>query len=87
MKTINSKQFSRVLRKWIHRKGYDTIYGFSKESGIENTRVYAYAAGRNLPNLPATLELAHALGITVEQLINGPEIRDSYRAKEDRQHV
>lgn len=73
MAEINSKQFSRTLRRWIYAKGYDTIYAFIRESKIENTRVYAYATGKHLPGLNTALELARVLGITVEQLVNGPE--------------
>lgn len=73
MAEINSKQFSRTLRRWIYAKGYDTIYAFIRETGIESTRVYAHAAGKHLPSLTTALELARALGITVEQLVNGPE--------------
>lgn len=73
MGAINTKQFSRTLRKWINARGYETIAAFTRTADLENTKVCQYATGRNLPSLPAAVALAQALGITVEQLISGPE--------------
>lgn len=80
METINTRQFSRTLRKWIYSKGYETIHAFIRETEMENTKVYQYTTGRNLPSLPVALRLAQALDITVEQLISGPE--DEKHAKD-----
>lgn len=46
---------------------------FAKESGIQPLKVYRVLSGKSLPLANIIAEVAHALGVTVDELISKPK--------------
>lgn len=72
MAKIDPEKFGRALVAWCRKKNM-TQYQLAKKIGVPGENLYIYTRRRMiLPSLARAVDIADALGITIDQLAQGP---------------
>lgn len=74
MAKIDPYKFPLALLAWCKEKN-TTQYQIAKKIGIPCENLYVYTRRKEVPNIPSlarAAEIADALGITIDQLAQGP---------------
>lgn len=72
MRKYESKQLAGSLQAWVGKKGL-SIRWLAQETGISYNVVLSYGRGDVCPTLRSCVLMADALGISLDQLYQGPE--------------
>ena len=62
------------LRRLIRASGHATRKDFCKSVEITETSLHYWERGERLPSLTAAVKVAAGLGITLDELVGGPEL-------------
>lgn len=72
MRKYESKQLAGSLQAWVGKKG-QSLRWLAQETGISYNVVLRYGRGDVCPTLRSCVLMADALGISLDQLYQGPE--------------
>lgn len=72
MRKYESKQLAGSLQAWMGKKGL-SIRWLAQETGISYNVVLRYGRGDVCPTLRSCVLMADALGISLDQLYQGPQ--------------
>lgn len=72
MRKYESKQLAGSLQAWVGKKGL-SLRWLAQETGISYNVVLSYGRGDVCPTLRSCVLMADALGISLDQLYQGPE--------------
>ena len=70
MSSIDKKKFARNLNHALVKKDWSQS-DLARATGIDVANINAYVNGKCFPRLAAAWDIARALGMTIEELIDG----------------
>jgi len=62
--------FNENLKSLMYKNKY-SIRGLAKKTGISKTALYYYLKGERVPNIYTAIDIAEALGVTLNELCYG----------------